>query len=996
MGNSVSSMSWPPDIDTVNKYGAHALVATLLPAVGMTLITATDKITEKEKEFLERELEKRRKKLSEMCDFVDTHLKELTEKRQKKQEEEGKKIEDEDDTNDDEDLEVKLRFSEIFECCVETEEIDPKNEDLGRGLALSAALMREEIEKLTRKTEQGDPQYRDGSELENVLDDHQRFIDATRKMYVSSEHKGALSANSNELWVTFRNGERVVRKIRNTDFMKAGRLVMLARKSLPFVAASTSISAAQGMLGAMEFLYRTQSLEIFRSPQWKWSDFYRVTRAVLWTRALTCAMSILKVRFDAIGNEELGHIIRTEMYKALLRQDFEWYRLGQKDARNIGEMFQSIFSVPRYVTQFIGTPMEIVKLSTNILTQIMIIRQKSSRLLYAMMAMYWLKFGIDRGIRFISELIQRVFLAKIITPNHQIFMDPINPENLQTVRSFGAEEKAISMWNVFWKSVSRENRQYEILSASIMPIQQAFNESTTMAEHGWAGKLILEGDLKVEEMETTMHFSQQVSSQIHGAGHTFRNVYSSFAPLAKAWDIVSLKPTIGMEGGLIPEVRRAKGEIEFTGVSFKYPTGNQILRQVTFKVPAGKVCGITGESGGGKSTIFKLVERFYDVKEGSIKLDGHDIKELNPVWLRTQISVVSQKPRFLHLPLRENLAYGCAKEPSTEEIEQACRAANIYELVFDNKEKFPAGLYTYVSESTLSGGELQRLSIARAILMDAPILFLDEATSALDSESQSLVNEALKNLMTGRTVLSIAHRLEAIKDADMIICLAAPKDGEAEEKSTGDVLEKKESKKSAESGEDKKVRKGFTIAETGTHSELIALGKVYAGLYKKQIESTVSGGSGTGLASIPESPQEPEKEDAPDNPQPQEPESRSMVTQPVNAAAINELRRMHADLQEEPLDELAQQALAVRLQAIIERIERNEEPEEEETSQSEAAPGAKAEGAFRKAVFKVMANRSMFEQQEVEPLIRSCRSAILQRSCSSSLDIDHTDRKSVV
>jgi len=289
--------------------------------------------------------------------------------------------------------------------------------------------------------------------------------------------------------------------------------------------------------------------------------------------------------------------------------------------------------------------------------------------------------------------------------------------------------------------------------------------------------------------------------------------------------------------------------------------------------------------------------------------------------------------------------------------------------------------------------------------------------------------------MKGRTVLSIAHRLEAIKDSDMIICLAAPKEAEAEENSPSGKVDKDTSQKSVESQDEKKkeqARKGFTVVEKGTHAELFALGGVYAGLCNKQIES-----SAAALSSIPEnSPADVTASQGDTCPQGHKLQegmsplgfgcdrcgesfpvgtkayscrtcnydvcSKCMAkakgqeeapAQPaISIACINELRAMHKDLQAETLDELSQEALAVRLQALIGRIERNEEADEDEEGTADIA-GNQAQdvkSSFRSAALKVIA-ANRFKSDELEEddphRYRSCRSAILTKQCSSGRDL---------
>jgi subfamily B ATP-binding cassette protein MsbA len=209
--------------------------------------------------------------------------------------------------------------------------------------------------------------------------------------------------------------------------------------------------------------------------------------------------------------------------------------------------------------------------------------------------------------------------------------------------------------------------------------------------------------------------------------------------------------------------------IEFDDVSFGYDEGiGRILRGVSFRVQAGQMIAIVGRSGAGKTTLVNLLPRFYDVSAGCIRFDGVDIREVTLASLREQIGIVTQETVLFDDTVANNIAYGC-KTVSRANTEAAARAAHAHEFIVGLQR----GYDTLIGErgQRLSGGQRQRLAIARALLKDAPILVLDEATSALDSESELLVQEALANLMKGRTSIVIAHRLSTIRRADAIVVL---------------------------------------------------------------------------------------------------------------------------------------------------------------------------------------------------------------------------------
>ncbi|MBQ7146272.1 MAG: ABC transporter ATP-binding protein [Lachnospiraceae bacterium] len=253
------------------------------------------------------------------------------------------------------------------------------------------------------------------------------------------------------------------------------------------------------------------------------------------------------------------------------------------------------------------------------------------------------------------------------------------------------------------------------------------------------------------------------------------------------------------ENGQKPEV--ANQDIRFDHVAFSYLPEKPLLTDINFEVPGGKMVAIVGPSGSGKSTLVNLIPRLYDVQGGRVLLAGVDVRDFDLAWLRSQIGVVTQDTYLFNGTIRENLLYA-KEDASPAEMEAACRAANIHDFIMAQ----PEGYDTVVGNRglKLSGGEKQRISIARVILKDPKILILDEATSALDSISEAAIQEALEHLMKGRTSLVIAHRLSTILKADNILVV---KDG--------------------------------VIAETGSHESLLAKEGIYRELYETQFRKVL-------------------------------------------------------------------------------------------------------------------------------------------------------------
>ncbi len=276
-----------------------------------------------------------------------------------------------------------------------------------------------------------------------------------------------------------------------------------------------------------------------------------------------------------------------------------------------------------------------------------------------------------------------------------------------------------------------------------------------------------------------------------------RGMEQVFIDAANVTDILSEKPEI-IDAPDAPELKITKGRVDFNDVTFRYADSQDTatIESLNLHIKAGERIGLAGHSGGGKTTLTKLLLRFADVTDGSITIDGQDIDKVTQDSLRDAIAYVPQEPYLFHRSLRENIAYA-RPDATDEDVLQAIKRANAYEFV----KELPNGLDTIVGERgvKLSGGQRQRIAIARAILKDAPILILDEATSALDSESEKLIQGALTKLMKGRTSIVVAHRLSTISKLDRIVVL-----------------------------------KGGKITEEGSHDKLLQQKGIYAMLWAHQ------------------------------------------------------------------------------------------------------------------------------------------------------------------
>jgi len=351
------------------------------------------------------------------------------------------------------------------------------------------------------------------------------------------------------------------------------------------------------------------------------------------------------------------------------------------------------------------------------------------------------------------------------------------------------------------------NRLFFISLTSVAAVATAF-------AYGFGGHLAVSGSISVGTLLAITALLARLYGPLTALSNVRVDVMSSLVSFERIFEVLDLFPMV-QEKANARTLTSGSAEVEFKNVHFSYPTAEQIslaslesvakkelvesgeiLKGISFAAKAGTLTAIVGPSGAGKTTLSALVPRLYDVTSGSIEINGIDIRDFTLQSLRDQIGVVAQDPHLFHESIAENLRY--AKEDATdEELIEACKAAQIWHLI----DSLPNGLDTMVGERghRLSGGEKQRLAIARMLLKAPAIVILDEATAHLDSENEELVQQALKSALVGRTSLVIAHRLSTVMDADQIIVVS---DGE--------------------------------IIERGTHHELMQSSGLYSELFSRQ------------------------------------------------------------------------------------------------------------------------------------------------------------------
>lgn len=371
-----------------------------------------------------------------------------------------------------------------------------------------------------------------------------------------------------------------------------------------------------------------------------------------------------------------------------------------------------------------------------------------------------------------------------------------NISGIREIKAFTREEMEAER---IGESIDRY-RLSMLTALRLMAIYQPFVEFTSslgmLIVIFFGGRLAFQGVLPIADLVAFFLYLEMFYQPVRNLGNAWESVQQSLAGADRVAELLDEEPEIHNRPGAAPLTSRARGEIRFNDVSFQYAQGEPVLEHIDLDIPAQHVVALVGPTGVGKTTLVSLIPRFYDVCDGSITLDGQDLRDISLDSLRQQISIVLQDVFLFHGTVRDNILFG-RPNANEEEMIEAAKVANAHEFIMSLSD----GYDTLIGERgvKLSGGQKQRLSIARAVLKNAPILILDEATSSVDTETELLIQQALERLMVGRTTIIIAHRLSTIRNANKIV-----------------VLE------------------GRQIAEMGTHEQLITSSGLYHRLHTVQ------------------------------------------------------------------------------------------------------------------------------------------------------------------
>jgi len=490
--------------------------------------------------------------------------------------------------------------------------------------------------------------------------------------------------------------------------------------------------------------------------------------------------------------ESFASRLRNRLFKSIMEQDisfFDCHMSGEivsrlsSDVQDFKSSLKQIISQGlRSTTQIIGCGFTLFKISPK-LTYLII---------FVLPGILLVGSGLGSLLRQLSRKSQEQLSCAMSIVDEAI-------SNVRTVRAFAMEPHEIGWFNHEIMSAQKYGEWFGAGIAAFQGLSNLAINGVVLIVFCFGTYLIDKKEMYPGDLMNFLISTQMMQKSMANMSVLFGQIVRGMSAGTRVFEYIELRPTMKLNGGKKINKSYIKGDISFKNVKFSYPTRPDqiILNDLNLEIRAGKLTALCGSSGSGKSTIAALIERLYDIESGDIEIDGVNIKELDPSWLRGElIGYINQEPTLFATSVLENIRYG---SPNAEdhEVIAAAKRANADGFI----RNFPQGYDTVLGErgTTVSGGQKQRIAIARALLKNPPILILDEATSALDAESERMVQDAVDELVKGRTVIVIAHRLSTIQNADLI---AAISHGQ--------------------------------VAEIGSHKTLLEINGLYAELVKRQ------------------------------------------------------------------------------------------------------------------------------------------------------------------
>ena len=527
-------------------------------------------------------------------------------------------------------------------------------------------------------------------------------------------------------------------------------------------------------------------------------DLDRLGQAVLWLLGLTLLKGVFvfyQGQWTEVASQNVAYDLRQGIVHKLAQLPFSYHdqaEAGQILSRAMQDVERIRFLTGRAVLRLVEGGVllgltAVILLTMNAPLALLII------LIMPLLLHRAYRFG--RRFRPLSLEIQNQ-LGVLTTQLEQ------NLRGMRIVKAFNQEEKEIRQFtaqNEAWFKLSAESARLEAVNVPMLDMIANFGTVIIFWYGGW---LVTQGQMTLGELVAFTTYLAMLIRPINLIGRIIPILAIAASAAERIFSILDAPSEVADRPDAIT-LPRLKGEVAFENVSFVYANSKKVLRQVEFRAEPGQIIALIGATGSGKSTLINLIARFYEPTEGRVTIDGHDTRDVALNSLRSQISFVMQDTILFAATIRQNIRFG---RPDADEaaIIQAAKDAQAHEFIM----AMPEGYDTRVGERgvTLSGGQKQRLAIARALLVDPRILILDDATASVDNKTERLIQQALDRLMAGRTTFVIAHRLDTVRRADLILVLD----------------------------------EGRIVAQ-GTHEELLETSPLYRQVYALQVEAAAAG-----------------------------------------------------------------------------------------------------------------------------------------------------------
>ncbi len=570
----------------------------------------------------------------------------------------------------------------------------------------------------------------------------------------------------------------------------ARRLYALARPELPTLAVATvALLISSGMNLAYPQAVKWMVDDITEGNATV--DFDTAAAALVVMFLVQAVFSWVRAWKFTVAGERVVSRLRRDLYSAILRQDTSFF-----DSARTGELTNRLSSDTTVLQNTVTVNVSMaLRFGMGAIGGIAVLAWTSptltglAMLVVPVVVVAAALYG--RVLRSLSSKVQDALAYSTAVAEETI-------GGIRTVRSFAREEAEVARYEKAVGDAYGLAAKRAFANGAFQGVVGFAGQSAIALVVWYGGRLVTAGAMSMGELTAFLLYTVVVAFSLGAVTSLYSDFMNAMGASARVFQLMDQVGALESTTGTALD--RPRGEIALEAVTFAYPTrpDQPVLQGVELAIRPGEVVALVGPSGSGKSTIAALLARYYDPERGVIRVDGVDIRMLDPRALRRHVGVVAQEPLLFAASIAENIRYG-RPDATDDQVRAAAIAANADEFV----SRFPEKYETLVGERgvRLSGGQKQRIAIARAILKDPAILILDEATSALDSESEHLVQEALERLMKDRTTLVIAHRLSTVKDADRVVVLDRGR-----------------------------------IAEQGSHDELVRANGLYRRLVERQFE----------------------------------------------------------------------------------------------------------------------------------------------------------------